>query len=452
MPLRVVNVMPMTLSNETAADTEASIAVDPTNPLNIALSAFTPDPASSGFAPIFVSTDGGINWNAVVCLPGGNTTFDTSIRFGGSTGRFYASIKRADDLRLEILRSGFPPAGKMTRLVNRPWTDQPWIMTSWAGGVGTSSDRVYVTSNHGRATIEFSLDAATAAAPAGFGASFVIDRRLGFNRASVRSAPHLSGTIFACFVNKVAGGSSIVVVRDDAWGSNAFADLVDPGDGNAGVRIVTGVTVPSDGMLGTQRVSSRIAIAVDPTNRMSVFLAWCDGAATAASPFTLHVRRSDDGGQNWTEKDLLTVQNVTNPCLAVNVQGTVALMYQRLVGVAPNQTWRTIFERSTDGFATVLSTNTLADVPPGNAFQGAGPLGDFADLISIGKDFFGAFCAWNAPIAANFPSGVTFLRNVDWTTNNLRNVENTANVLPSTDPFFVHWQTVEPNDDIYVRD
>ena len=50
-----------------------------------------------------------------------------------------------------------------------------------------------------------------------------------------------------------------------------------------------------------------------------VYLAWCDGAVTAASPFTLHLRQSD-GGATWTA-DLRTIANVTNPGLAVNVQG-----------------------------------------------------------------------------------------------------------------------------------
>ena len=48
MPLRVVNVTPNVLSNETSGDTEPSIAVDGANPQRIAITAFTPDPAASG--------------------------------------------------------------------------------------------------------------------------------------------------------------------------------------------------------------------------------------------------------------------------------------------------------------------------------------------------------------------------------------------------------------------
>lgn len=453
MPLRVVNVTPNVLSNDTQGDTEPSIAVDGANPQRIAITAFTPDPAGSGSAPIYMSTDGGVNWATVVCLPGGNTTFDSSIRFAGQAGTFYAGILRADTSNLSILRSAFPPAGLMAQLINRAGPDQPWVVASWAGVPGGTAERVYVTSNDGgQAAVQFSLDAATAAAPAGFGAAVNLQLRPGSSRPSVRGAIHRSGRIYITFVRTGAGGSDIVVMRDDAWGGNGFADLVDPGDGIAGLRVVSGVTVPPVGtMLGTQRVSSRIAVAVDPRSRRRVYLAWCDGAVTAMSPFTLHVRRSDDGGTTWTG-DLRTILNVTNPCLAVNVQGVVALLYQQLVNVAGANRWNTVLERSTNRFATVATTSVLANTPPGVGFGSAGDLGDFCNLIAHAKDFYGTFCAVNAPLNANFPSGVTFLRNANFATGNLRNLANTANVATSVDPFFVQWQTVEPKDDVYVRD
>ncbi|MEP7345555.1 MAG: hypothetical protein ABI877_09815, partial [Gemmatimonadaceae bacterium] len=304
----------------------------------------------------------------------------------------------------------------------------------------------------GQAAVQFSLDGATAAAPAGFGGAVNLQLRTGSSRPSVRGAIHRSGRIYITFVRTVGVASDIVVMRDDAWGGNAFANLLDPGDGVAGRRIVSGVTVPPVGtLLGTQRVSSRIAIAVDPRNRQRVYVVWCDGAVTAASPLTLHLRRSDDGGANWTG-DLRTILNVTNPALAVNVQGVAALMYQQLVNVAGNNRWNTVLERSTNRFATVATTSVLANTPPGVGFGAAGDLGDFCNLVAQGKDFYGTFCVVNAPLNANFPSGVTFLRNADFAAGNLRNFANTANVATSVDPFFVHWQTVEPKDDVYVRD
>src|SRR5581483_3089395 len=53
----VVNMIPRSLSGEEHQDSEPTIAVNPANPLQIAASAFTPDPAAGPRAPIFVSTD-----------------------------------------------------------------------------------------------------------------------------------------------------------------------------------------------------------------------------------------------------------------------------------------------------------------------------------------------------------------------------------------------------------
>src|SRR5437764_190829 len=57
--IRVVNMIPASLSSEIHQDSEPNISVNPSNPLQIAASAFTPDTAHPGKAPIYVSTDGG---------------------------------------------------------------------------------------------------------------------------------------------------------------------------------------------------------------------------------------------------------------------------------------------------------------------------------------------------------------------------------------------------------
>ena len=79
-------------------------------------------------------------------------------------------------------------------------------------------------------------------------------------------------------------------------------------------------------------------------------------------------------------------------------------------------------------------------------------IGDYANLIAVGKDFYGAFSGQNAPVNANFPQGVTYLRNANFGTGTLLGVDNVTPVSTSVDPFFVHFQTVEPRDDFYVRD
>ena len=53
---------PQSLSGETRQDSEPNIAVNPANPQQIAISAFTPDPMGGPNAPIFISTNSGTTW------------------------------------------------------------------------------------------------------------------------------------------------------------------------------------------------------------------------------------------------------------------------------------------------------------------------------------------------------------------------------------------------------
>jgi hypothetical protein len=453
MPVRVVNVTPATLSDETRQDSEASVSANPANPQQIALSAFTPDPAGSGSAPIYVSTDGGATWALNVCVPGGNMTGDISLRFSGEDGRLYAGILRGGNTNLNILRApSFPPVGLMAILIDRSGPDQPWVEATWAGAGGNATrDRAYVSMNTGTAEIQFSLDAATAAAPAGFGGAIDIEARAGSDRPSVRTAVHRAGVVYATFIGVRPGGSDVVVVRDDNGGSGSWTDLTDPGDGMAGRRVVTGVTVPPVGtLLGSVRVSSRIAIAVDPRNRRRVYLAWCDGTPGVGAGFTLHLRRSDDGGTTWTG-DLRTINQVTNPGVAVNIRGTAGLLYQRLTTPAAGNRFETHLEISDDRFATVRTDLLLANLADqGGTFQPT--IGDYANLVAVGKDFHAAFCGFNQPINANFPNGVTYLRNADFANQRLLGNDGVTVRASSIDPFYAFFSDVAPADDVFVRD
>ncbi|HYR91649.1 MAG TPA: hypothetical protein VE422_46785 [Terriglobia bacterium] len=476
MPVTVINMIPNSLSGETQRDSEPNVSVNPANPQQIAASAFTPDPANSGNAPIFVSTDGGNTWVLNVKLPGGNKTGDTSLRFATTSGVLYAGILRSDTaFQLNILRDpNFTGAGLMTTLVNRANDDQPWVeAVTGLGGTGRGNDHLYVSSNDisqrtttgFTATVEQSLDAATAPPPAGIAAARLEVRptaNLGGasgsqDGPSVRTAVHHDGTVYGAYLGwrtfATPNVTDVVVVRDNDFGAGAtpYADPQDGGDGLAGVRVVIGVqSAPLNTTLGTQRIGSHIAVAVDPRDSQTVYLAWADGATAAA--YTVHLRRSTDGGQNWTG-DLRTIASATNPCVAINVHGKVGFMYQQLGNPGTGNRWRTHLEISSDGFATAPTDFLLADVPDANGtYAGTNPIGDYANLIALGKNVVGVFSANNTPNNANFPNGVTYQRNANFGTNTLLANDNVTPVTASIDPFFVRYIDVAAGDDFYVRD
>src|SRR5207253_5536123 len=101
---------------------------------------------------------------------------------------------------------------------------------------------------------------------------------------SVRVAIHSQGRVYGLYFGWRAFASptnttDIVVVRDDNWGQSvpAYAAIADP-SGGAGVLVATNVSVPAlNTLLGTQRIGSQLAIAVDPTNPNIVYILWSDG-------------------------------------------------------------------------------------------------------------------------------------------------------------------------------
>ncbi len=475
----VINMIPNAQSGETNQDSEPNIAVNMANILQIAGSAFTPDPGGGANAPIYVSTDGGNTWllNSIVPSQAGSVagTGDITLRFSGTSSILYAAIlRRPGNFRLNILRTNnFTGAAAMTILVDRNNVDQPYIQaTTVLGGAGVNNDRIYIGNNDfaapgGRtATIDRSLNAATAPAPAGIG-TFRIETRAtaGQDGPPIRPAIHPNGTVYGVFYRwtNIAGNSTlatittdVVVVRDDNWGAGAtpFTDLVDAGDGNAGVRVVQNRTVPwanvSQAAFGQERfVGSNITIAVDPRNSATVYIAWAD--RVGATDHTLHVRRSINSGANWSA-DLRTITNAINPALTINSRGRVGFLYQQLTGTGTAQRWVTHLERTNNAF-TAVNDLVLATVPanaPASTFLPY--IGDYVHLMAVGKNFYGIFSANNTPNNANFPNNVTYQRNANFGTNTLLNTNNITPVNVSIDPFFVRVTELAANSDFYVSD
>jgi hypothetical protein len=57
----------------------------------------------------------------------------------------------------------------------------------------------------------------------------------------------------------------------------------------------------------------------------------------------------------------------------------------------------------------------------------------------VDADFYGVFSGSNRPASANFPNGVTYQRNADFTTQTLFKTDHVSPVSISIDPFFVRY-------------
>ena len=458
--IKVVNMIPSSLSGETNLDSEPNLSVNPANPLQMAATAFTPDP--SGKAPIYISNDGGDTWQLNAVVPHGNTasgTGDITIRFATKGNALYTGDLRGDSApnhtQMDVLQTtNFSANTLMKQLdtrtgpVNRG-PDQPWVEAATvAGGAGAGKDRVFVGFNDlsaagGKtASIDFSLDA-KAASPVF--SKVVLEKRgtgtAGQDGFQIRTAVHSSGVIYAVFygwraANNATGvvTTDVVVVRDDNWGQGAtpFTALKDGADHLAGLRVVKNVTISITGTMGQNRLGGDLAIDVDPNDSKTVYLVYGDQAGSTA---TIHVRRSTDSGATWSA-DLLTVKNAALPGIAINNVSDIGLLYQQVTGSGAAQKWETHYRQSSGGLVwsdTILS-NTPANQPSAGGMQPY--LGDYNCLKAVGSDFYGVFCANNTPDKANFPNDVKFQRKANFTTKKLLNNAGTGNVQISIDPFF----------------
>ena len=405
-----------------------------------------------------MTKNGGKTWllNTIVPSLPNRATSDITVRFSGKNNLYAGILRIPGGLRLNILRTNnFLGASTMTVLVDRTGAgvDQPYVQAHTTGG----EDRVYVGNNDfsspgGKtATVDQSLDAGL---PTPMFQSIRIEKRTtsGQDGPPIRPAIHADGTVYAAFYGwrSFTGGiatADVVVVRDDAGGSgpNPFTALLDdPGDGLAGRRVVTDVTVPFENFshpnFGQERfVASNLSIAVDPRRGKSgtVCVAWADRANPTA-PYTIHVRGSTDKGGTWSTVDLRTIPNATNPALAINSRGMVGFLYQQVCDTDSGQRWNTCFERTNSNFTAVHGV-VLASVPAGVPLPQFLPyVGDYVHVMAVGNEFFGIFSANNTPNPDNFPNKVKYQRNAvfDRTSPKLLGVDGTTPVGVSIDPFF----------------
>jgi hypothetical protein len=457
--LKVVNMIPNSWSDEQNQDCEPNLSVNPASPGEIIGTAFTFDnpagtsalsPAMTGnWAPIFSSADGGDTWALEFVLPSAAgaqlPTFDVTCRYGGASGEVYSGLISPTGSGTTIVINRAPNASTHQTTIATVTGDQPFLEATTTVAGGVSHDRLYVgyNANGNRSTANVFLDA-TATAPTT--TATALDVRFPFDMPPTRTAIHRSGTIYCAFYSYNGAARSpadlrdVVVVKDLNWGAAAppFQALLDTGDGQAGVRVATGISNPwfssnfEDPSFGNDRYGPDLAIAVDPNNADRVYIAYMTG--TSAADATLHLRWSDDGGQNWSS-DVRALPKAKNPSLAINSRGVVGFVYQQVVGA----NWMTVLEVSHDGFVANFATHVLAITPtntPTPTVVMATYLGDYIKLLSAGEDFYGTFCAGNEPVKANFPSGVTYQRNVNWATDTLLGNDGVTPVPTSIDPFF----------------
>src|SRR5438874_6792535 len=444
--VKLVDVIPASLSGETNQDSEPFLAIQTANPQIMVASAFTPNPVSSSSnAPVYVSQDGGNSWvlNAITPVPRMTCDITHAMPTGENhpRGDLHAgTLACGASITLDESESNDVSSSAVMNVQStRGNVDQPFVR---ALGI-SNTDHIYVgvndfnQPNGHTATVDVSVDGGATYK------SFSIETRktAGQDGPSVRPTIAADNTVYVAFFGwrKFSGTvatSDVVVVRDDKGGTgpNPFQALKDPSDKLPGRIVVKRASIPWSNAptLGQERVGSTLSIAVDPNNSSTVYVGWADHGSKG-DIYTLHVRRSTDRGVTWSKTDLIhtTIRNATNIALAVANNGVVGFLFQQLSA----SRWVTHVVQSRDAFATVQDL-ILANVAANTPVQQFLPyLGDYDYLLAVGNESRGVFCANDPPDLANFPQGVTYQRAADFNTKALTDGSGNP-VAISIDPFY----------------
>src|SRR5947199_657586 len=254
--IKVVKLIPASLSGETNQDSEPFLAVQATNPQVMVASAFTPNPVSSSSnAPVYVSQDGGNSWvlNAITPVPRMTCDITHAMPTGENhpRGDLHAgTLACAASITLDESESNDVSSSAVMNVQStRSNVDQPFVRALAI----SKTDHIYVgvndfnQPNGHTATVDVSVDGGATYK------SFSIETRktAGQDGPSVRPAVAADNTVYAAFFgwrkfNGTVATSDVVVVRDDTGGTapNPFQALTDPSDKLPGRLVVKRVSIP----------------------------------------------------------------------------------------------------------------------------------------------------------------------------------------------------------------
>lgn len=456
----LVNMIPREQGDEHDQNSEPFLAVHSDESLMIGAAFQGKFRSDTGVAPlILLSSDKGLTWQPRSLLPGTQIGAQTYC-FSGKGTSFYGSVMtiagqaaRAVSVFHTANPASDPLQNISTLTSGSQFGDAPFIQASTSGQAPAAGetdnrvDRVFVGQNFfgfppaqqaRTASLRVSVDDGKSFSLLGLEARDTA----GQDAPPVRPAIANDDTVYVAFIHWSAKEGNlfrgdVVVTRDDnsAKGENSFRALVDPADRMPGRIVEKGRLLSFYEKLGKQRVISPLSLAVDPVHSEIVFVAWGDYDAATKTHY-LHLRRSSDKGQNWSE-DLRKIPSATNPAIAVSEKGVVGLLYQQLLPktLEEQERWETHFLSSDDG-GSIWADVPLTSIPTHDEPESESDpyLGYRTHLLAIKTNFYGIFSAPNKPNPKHFPQGVSFQRN--YHNGNLLS-NNGEEIIPgSIDPYF----------------
>ncbi|HKP39226.1 MAG TPA: sialidase family protein [Pyrinomonadaceae bacterium] len=377
------------------ADTEPSIAVDPSNPLRIAIVSFSEPWGANVMAPVWKSTDGGVTWTKVTQIPRPTSNAagpgDQKVSFD-STGRIV--IAELDFIPRDYVYRQTGAANAALTQGAQYGDDQPHLEVDKTAA-SPCFNRTYSPylnfSGSPRSHVVRSPD---------FGAT-VTDVTAGsgaFPNRTTRIAVAPNGRIYIIYKTREgAVGADFEtahfrVMRSDdcgvTWG----------GLGATGTAVHAGTVTtwftnnfgnPAKGKVARAR-SSDAWIATDPVTG-EVYAAYCHRDASGRGQ--IFVARSADMGVTWASTRVTDgTRNSAFPEIAVAGNGAIGVLYIDYDDSGQATIFRHRLARSFNDGATWTHSNLQSMNPGPIANASSGFLwGDYEGITAHGNKFYGVF-------------------------------------------------------------
>jgi len=411
-------------TSDTFGDSETNIAIDPTNPTNIVITAFSGSFGPN--SPFWHSTDGGLTWTKRSTFPSppgvGGTTgcpCDQSVDYGRG-GRMSSTVLTSSptdvysgfttDPTSAAAYSYFLVSGvaKRTNSVAVANTDQPWLLVNRDPAL-PAQDNVYVAYD------DFSVSPRGMRVAVSAGASpsnFTVDNVAGFGPTGTINPGHRlavdpgSGAVYSLFQQLVQtngdGSRKINFMLNRSTDGGATWTL---NGSTTGIIVTTTDSNQPTPKFGTVNalLGGVLHATVDPTNGDVYYVYGNRDAATGNNRLAIR-RLTNNGAGGLTIGPEFFVTNQVQaalPSVAVNSAGIVGVFYMTFDGTSGGfPQFSAHFVASSDHGQT-FPTNTVLETFLSSAADNGDTrqrvLGDYHQLKAVGTTFYGSFTGNGVP-------------------------------------------------------
>jgi hypothetical protein len=420
----VSNTNPALTTTDTANDGETSIAINPQNPNDIVISAFSGSWGAN--TNVYHSLDGGLTWTSRNTIPNPPTNlgngcpcdqaFDYSrgsnlagtflLNQGDIVSGLTTNITSAANWLWRTL--GVPPTTQLTNANTASsllTSDQPWLLVNM-DPTTTTEDNVYVAYDdfsggpNMQVAVSDDIDAAPAAA-----LNFVTDVQVGQSTAGTNPGLRLAedprtGFMYALWQRCTANcGSDNPKTIDYMLNRSQDGGATWPLGGGTGIVVATGVSTQPRPKFGTVNalLGGVLHAGVDPTTGDVYYAYGNRDGGTGNDRIAVRRITFDGSGTPIVGGEVFINGQVESaiPSVAVANDGTVGVFYYTFDGFSsdafPIFSAHVTFSRDQGSTWTNTKMQTFLSSAQDSGNNRQRVLGDYMQMKTVGRTFYGAY-------------------------------------------------------------